>query len=264
MLLEEKVAVVSGVGPGLGQAATHALARQGARVVLAARDAARIEEVAAEVRAEGGDALAVATDLTDADAVAALVAATVEEHGRLDVLVNNAFRMATMQSFTDADLARWRKVYDVNVWGALGLTQACLPHLRDAAARFGDAAVVFVSSMSSRKIRADEGDYASSKGAINTLVRSLAHELGPDGVRVNAVVPGWIGGPNVDLYLQWQAQERGCDPDDVRAEIEAGIPLRRIPPQDEIAHSVVFLASPWAGVITGHLLDVNGGEWSCP
>jgi NAD(P)-dependent dehydrogenase (short-subunit alcohol dehydrogenase family) len=80
-------------------------------------------------------------------------------------------------------------------------------------------------------------------------------------VRVNAVVPGWIGGPNVQVYLEWQAADRGISVDDVRAEIERRIPLRMIPPQDEIANSVVFFASPWSRVITGQMLDVNGGEW---
>ena len=92
-------------------------------------------------------------------------------------------------------------------------------------------------------------------------MKSMAVELGPEQVRVNAVAPGWIGGPSVDVYMQWQADARGLAPDDIRAEIEAEIPLRRIPPQDDIANSVVFFASPWSRVITGQTLDVNGGEY---
>jgi len=89
----------------------------------------------------------------------------------------------------------------------------------------------------------------------------MAVELGPVGVRVNCVAPGWIGGPNVETFIGWESESRGISRDEVRAEIEARIPLRVIPPQDEIAKSVVFFVSPWSRVVTGQTLDVNGGEF---
>jgi NAD(P)-dependent dehydrogenase (short-subunit alcohol dehydrogenase family) len=261
MLLDGKVAIVSGVGPGLGQANARALARQGATVVLAARSADYLEQVQKEIEAAGGRALAVPTNLVDGEQVAALVDRTIDAFGRLDVLVNNAFRMDRGEPFESVDLTYWKKVYEVNVWGALGLTQACVPHLRTAAADRGDASIVFILSMSMRKVRVNEGAYATSKAALRTAVQALALELGPAGVRVNAVAPGWIGGPNVETFITWESQNRDLSPDEVRAEITARIPLGVIPPQDEIAHSVVFFASPWSKVITGQTLDVNGGEW---
>lgn len=261
MLLEGKVAVVSGVGPGLGQANARALARQGATVVLAARNADYLEQVRGEIEAAGGRAVAVPTNIVDADQVEHLVARASDVAGRVDVLVNNAFRMDPMEPFERVELARWRKVHDVNVWGSLGLTQALLPHLRATAAEHGDAAVVFILSMGMRKIRHNEGGYATSKAALRTAVQTLALELGDAHIRVNAVAPGWIGGPSVDVYVQWEAQARRVAEAEIRAEIEARIPLGEIPPQDDIAHSVVFLASPWARCITGQTLDVNGGEF---
>jgi NAD(P)-dependent dehydrogenase (short-subunit alcohol dehydrogenase family) len=261
MLLDGKVAIVSGVGPGLGQANARALAREGATVVLAARSADYLEQMQKEIEQDGGRALAVPTNLVDTEQVAALVARTVDEFGRLDILVNNAFRMDRGEPFETVDLTYWKKVYEVNVWGALGLTQACVPHLRRAAADNGDASIVFILSMSMRKVRLNEGAYSSSKAALRTAVQSLALELGPARIRVNAVAPGWIGGPSVDIFIDWESQQRGITKDDVRAEIEARIPLGLIPPQDDIAHSVVFFASPWSNVITGQTLDVNGGEW---
>ena len=261
MLLEGKVAIVSGVGPGLGQANAHALAREGATVVLAARSADYLDVVRGEIEAAGGRALAVPTNLVDRDSVDALVQRTTSELGQIDVLVNNAFRMDPYQPFEQVDLAKWRKVYDVNVWGALSLTQACIPALKESVAQRGDASIVFILSMSMRKIRAGEGGYSTSKGALHTAMKTLAIELGDSRVRVNAVAPGWIGGPSVDIYLQWQSEARGITPAEVRAEIEAEIPLQQIPPQDDIAHSVVFFASPWSRVITGQTLDVNGGEF---
>ena len=261
MLLDGKVAIVSGVGPGLGQANAHALAREGATVVLAARNAEYLAQVQKEIEAQGGRALAVPANLVDVEAVDALVARTVDEFGGLDILVNNAFRMDRGQPFESAALDYWRKVYEVNVWGALGLTQACVPHLRVAATERGDASIVFILSMSMRKIRPNEGAYSTSKAALRTAVQALALELGPAGVRVNGVAPGWIGGPNVDMFIQWESENRSVEPAVVREEIEARIPLGVIPPQDEIAHSVVFFASPWSKVVTGQTLDVNGGEW---
>jgi NAD(P)-dependent dehydrogenase (short-subunit alcohol dehydrogenase family) len=260
-LLDGKVAIVSGVGPGLGQANAHALAREGATVVVAARSTEYLAQVQDEIEGTGGRALAVPTNLVDPDQAAALVATTMDAFGRLDVLVNNAFRMDRGEPFEAASLEFWRKVYDVNVWGALGLTQACLPHLRDAASAHGDASIVFILSMSMRKIRPNEGAYSTSKAALRTAVQALALELGPARVRVNAVAPGWIGGPNVEVFIQWESQSRGIETGAVREEIEARIPLGVIPPQDEIAHSVVFFASPWSKVVTGQTLDVNGGEY---
>jgi NAD(P)-dependent dehydrogenase (short-subunit alcohol dehydrogenase family) len=261
MLLEGKVAIVSGVGPGLGQANARALAREGATVVLAARNADYLAEVEASIIAAGGHALAVPTNLVDDAQVDALVNRTVEEFGAIDVLVNNAFRMDVMQPFEAVDLVKWRKIFDVNVWGALGLTQACVPHLETAAETRGDASIVFIISMSMRKIRALEGGYSASKAAVQTAAKTMAVELGPKGVRVNCVAPGWIGGPNVETFIQMDAAGRNVSTDVVRAEIESRIPLGVIPPQDDIANSVVFFASPWSCVVTGQTLDVNGGEW---
>jgi NAD(P)-dependent dehydrogenase (short-subunit alcohol dehydrogenase family) len=261
MLLDGKVVIVSGVGPGLGQANARALAREGAAVVLAARNTEYLVEVQREIEAAGGRAVAIPTNLVDGAQVQQLVERSLDTFGRIDALVNNAFRMDTFESFDQVDLAKWRKIFEVNVWGTLGLTQACIPHLKKAAADQGDAAIVFIISMSMRKIRELEGGYSSSKAAIQTAAKTMAMELGPAGVRVNCVAPGWIGGPNVETYIGWESESRGVTRDDVRHEIEANIPLRRIPPQDEIANSVVFFVSPWSRVITGQTLDVNGGEY---
>jgi len=261
MLLQDKVVIVSGVGPGLGQAHARALAREGATVVLAARNAEYLAQVEKEITTAGGRARAIPTNLVDAEQVRALVDGTVDAYGRLYGLVNNAFRMDTFEPFETVDLVKWRKIFEVNVWGALGLTQACLPHLVSAATTHGDSSVVFIISMSMRNIRALEGGYSSSKAAIQTAAKTMAVELGPAGVRVNCVAPGWIGGPNVETFIGWESESRGISRDEVRAEIEGRIPLRVIPPQDEIANSVVFFVSPWSRVITGQTLDVNGGEF---
>lgn len=257
MLLENKVAIVSGVGPGLGRATALALAREGAAVGLAARTEERVQSVAGEIEAMGGRAIPLATNIVDADDCTRAVAKTVDAFGGLDILVNSAFRGDGGASFADADLAKWRKVFEVNVWGSLQLTQAAVPALKQR----GGGSVVFVNSMSARKIRPNEGSYASSKGALLVAVRSLATELGADGIRVNSVIPGWIWGPNVQLYVDWQISERGVTQDEVIAEITEAIPLGFIPPQEDIAEAILFFASDMSRVITGQSLDVNGGEY---
>src|SRR5690242_2579951 len=118
MLLDDKVVIVSGVGPGLGQANARALAREGATVVLAARNADYLAQVETEITGAGGRALAVPTNLVKAEEVQALVDTTVDRFGRLDGLVNNAFRMDSFEPFESVDLTKWRKIFDVNVWGA--------------------------------------------------------------------------------------------------------------------------------------------------
>ena len=196
--------------------------------MLAARSADYLESVRAEIDAAGGRALAVPTNLVERDRVDALVERTVSELGQIDILVNNAFRMDPYQPFEQVDLVKWRKVYDVNVWGALSLTQACIPALKESAAQRGDASIVFILSMSMRKIRAGEGGYSTSKGALHTAMQTLAIELGPSRVRVNAVAPGWIGGPSVDIYLQWQSEAR-CHGRRRARRDRVGDPARRDP-----------------------------------
>ena len=197
MLLEDKVVDRVGGRPG-ARPGQRPGAGPGGRDRRAGGPQRRLPRPGAGARSrrDGGRALAVPTNLVDAEQVAALV----DAHGRRRTaastcLVNNAFRMDTFQPFEAVDLVKWRKIFEVNVWGALGLTQACLPHLKKAAAEHGDASIVFIISMSMRKIRALEGGYSSSKAAVQTAAKTMAVELGPTGVRVNCVAPGWIGGP---------------------------------------------------------------------
>jgi NAD(P)-dependent dehydrogenase (short-subunit alcohol dehydrogenase family) len=255
-LLDGKVCVVSGVGPGLGRQAARALATHGGHIVLAARSQANLDSVLAELQAMGARAMAVPTNIVDGDACARLMAAAAEEFGGVDVLVNNAFRPDVFQGFEDVDLAVWRKIMDVNVFGSLQMTRAALPHLRER----GGGSVVMVASMVARQPQPGQGGYAISKGALLTATRVLAYELGPSNVRVNAVVPGWMAGPSVDIYIDMTSSGRGVEPQVVVDELNARVPLGRIPRDEDVAGSIVYLASDLSAAMTGQALDTNGGE----
>lgn len=256
-LLEGQVAVVTGVGPGLGRATALALGREGAAVVLVARSEERLAEVAAEIEGSGGRALAVPASVTKPEDCERVAREAVAAFGAIDVLVNSAFRGDPFQPVETADLDVWRKIMDVNFFGPALMSRACVPAMRER----GAGSIVMVASQSARKIRPNEAGYAASKAALITLTRSLATELAGDHIRVNAVVPGWIWGPNVQLYVDWQSQSRGIPPSEVVAEITREIPLGEIPPQEDIAESIVFFASGMARMVTGQTLDVNGGEY---
>jgi NAD(P)-dependent dehydrogenase (short-subunit alcohol dehydrogenase family) len=255
-LLAGKVCVVSGVGPGLGRQAARALAAQGGDLVLAARKQPNLDSVLAEVHALGARAIAVPTNIVEVDACARLMAAAAEAFGGVDVLVNNAFRPDVFQSFGDVDLGVWRKIVDVNVFGSLQMTKAALPYMRER----GGGSVVMVASMVARQPQPGQGGYAISKGALLTATRVLAYELGPSNVRVNAVVPGWMAGPSVDIYIDMTSTGRGVEPQVVVDELNARVPLGRIPRDQDVAGSIVYLASDLSAAMTGQALDTNGGE----
>ena len=255
-LLSGKVCVVSGVGPGLGRQAATALAAHGADLVLAARRQSTLDDVLAEVSSLGARAIAVPTDITDPEACARLMAAGVEEFGGIDVLVNNAFRFDAFKSFEEVDLAIWRKIMDTNLFGSLQMTRAAMPAMRER----GGGSVVMVASMVTRQPQPAQGGYAISKGALLTATKVLAYELGPSKIRVNAVVPGWMAGPSVDMYIDMTSKGRGVEPQVVVDELNARVPLGRIPSDGDVAGSIVYLASDLSCAVTGEALETNGGE----
>lgn len=256
MLLQDQVVVVSGIGPGLGRAIALACAREGADVVLAARSADTLDEVADEVRDRGRTATVVPTDVTDADAVAALADRAMEAHGRVDVLCNNAFVQPPLEDLAQATPDTWRQAFEVNLFGAVAVTNAFVPHL----AADGGGSVVFTASMSARRVRRRFAVYSATKSALLTTMQHYANELGPEGIRCNAIVPGYVWGPNLEAWFTWQAHQRGVDPQVVHDEVAAGTALRHLPTSEEVADAAVLLASDLARAVTGVGLDVNAGH----
>ncbi len=257
-LLEGRVVVVAGAGPGLGRSVALACARHGARVVLAARRREALDAIANEIGATGAAAHAVTVDLTTAEGPARLVAAAAERFARLDALVYNAFTMGPMATAGECEPADWREPFEVNVVAAVQTTMAAAPMLASAPS---GGAVVMVNSQAARRSEPRRGPYAASKAALLSAARTLAGELGPQGIRVNSVVPGHIWGESLEAYFQQLAQQRASTPEQVYESVARQTALRRIPTADEIADAVVFLLSSMAGAITGQSLDVNAGNW---
>lgn len=262
MLLQGKTVIVSGVGPGMGQALARIAADEGAHVVLAARNQNFLDAVCADIVAKGGRAIAVACDVADEDQCKTLAQrAAAEFGGRIHGLVNSAYYHGDWTFVDDADPIDMAKAFDVNCLGALRLTRACTPWLRDG------GAVVNVSTMATvRPYGGEHGmelGYAVAKGALNTLTKYMATDLGRVGIRVNACRMGWIHGTPVEEHIAAQVAA-GHAREDVVAGITKDIPIGIIPPEEDCARAVLMMISDYSRVVSGAALDVNGGNWMAP
>lgn len=254
-LLEGKVVVVGGVGPGLGRSICLQSAQAGARVVLAARTESRLKEVAAEITSAGGVALCVPTDITDDCAVERLVETAAGEFGHVDVLVNNAFLVPSMKPLARTDFTHIRDSFDLTVLGGLRMTKAFTEELAKSR-----GAVVMINSMVIRHSEPRYGSYKLAKAALLAMSQTLASELGDRGVRINTVVPGYIWDDQLRWYFGEVAKKYGISREQVYEQTAGKSDLKCLPEPDEVARVVVFLGSDWASAITGQTLDVNCGE----
>jgi 3-oxoacyl-[acyl-carrier protein] reductase len=243
MTLAGKSALVTGGGRGIGRAVSILFGRLGARVAVDyAHDAVAAESTVAEIRATGGEAFAFHADVSDHDAAGRLVAATVERFGGLDVLVVNQgiWKRASIHEMTPQ---QWDETLDVNLRGSYSVchhaTRAMIPR------RAGR--IVLIASTSGQRGEAHYSHYSATKGALISFTKSLASELAPHGIRVNAVAPGWV---MTDMSRDAIANEPASF---------ASIPLGRAAQPEEIAGPVAFLASDLASYVYGEILCVNGG-----
>ena len=251
MMLQDKVVVVLGVGPGVGRSIALASAREGADVVLAARTKSKLDEVAEEVTALGRRALSVPVDLTEPDTGERLASAAMAEFGKVDALVYNALVMPPLKDLMVVDPSAVSAGFDANVIAALRTAQQFVMI----------KSLVFVNSMVVRFSQRTMGPYKMAKSALLAMAGSLATELGPKGIRVNTVAPGNIRGDSLDYYFSYLGHKRGVDPQVIADEWAARSDLRRLVEPDDVANAVVFLSSDMAGAITGQCLDVNCGEY---
>jgi 3-oxoacyl-[acyl-carrier protein] reductase len=241
--LKNRIALVTGASRGIGRATALALAQSGARVAVAARNAAKLAGVVAEITAAGGEAIAVQMDVADAQQVKAGFRQAIEKFGKLDILVNNAAitrdGLAVRMKAED-----WDAVLRTNLTGAHFCAQQAMSVMMRA--RYGR--IINVTSVVAETGNAGQVNYVAAKAGLIGLTRALAVEVASRNITVNAVAPGFIVSPMTDPL-----------PQPVKEELVARVPLGRMGTDVEVAAAIVFLASDEAGYITGTVLDVNGG-----
>ena len=244
MSLKGKTAIVTGGGRDIGRACVMRLATDGANVAINYHSSgAGAESAVAEIEASGGSAFALQGDMTNADDVAALVARTVQRHGNVDVLVHVTGGLVARKTLPELTPEHWQTVMDLNVTSLLHLVRAALPHMGPG------GSIVPIASQAAR----DGGGpgaiaYAASKGAVATMTRGMAKELGPD-IRVNSVCPGMIDTDFHNVFTKDEARRKTAD----------ATPLGREGRSEEVAELVRFLASNDGSFMTGTNLDINGG-----
>ena len=251
-VLEGKAAVITGGGTGLGAAIAHLFAGEGARVVVAGRRLAPLEDVA---RATGGRA--VRADVAVEADVAALMAACDAAFGRLDILVNNAGLSGPIAACEAMDAAEWDARFAVNTRGVMLCIKHALAHLK----RAGAGAIVNVSSRLALYPMATRSAYAASKAAVHAITESVAHEVGRDGIRVNTLVPGAMRTPMTDGLIAERARAEGRTEAEIidEAYIQPAV-LKRWVEVDECARAALYLASDASSAVTGTHLVVDAGR----
>ena len=244
--LAPRTALVTGGSRGIGRATAELLARAGARVAINyARDEGSANGAVREIRAAGGEAIALAGDVSQVEEARQLVRDVVAAWGRLDIIVLNA-GIWDEDVTGRGDVVVWDRTYAINLRGAFLVTDAAAPHLE----KHGGS-IVFVSSTAGQRGEARHSAYAASKGALISYTKSLAAELGPRGIRVNAVAPGWV---DTDMSAPV------LDNPMARAEIEKTIPIGRVASAADIAGPILFLVSDLARHLQGEVVNVNGGS----
>lgn len=259
MLLKDKVTIVSGIGPGLGVKLAQEAARQGAKVVLLARTASKLDEAEELILKENPHCqlLKTAADISNEEEVKRAVESTMQRFGRIDALINSAYHGGLQGLFEGSDLKGWEQTFRVNLFGSLTITKEVLPVMK----KQGKGAVVMVNTMTVRKPMLSQIDYASSKAALASAAAHLALEYGPAGIRVNSAFMGWMWGPAVEGHVKHQADTLKVPEEVIKAEIAKMHALNIIPTDTECAKPVIFLASDYSSMMTGASIDVNGGAY---
>jgi NAD(P)-dependent dehydrogenase (short-subunit alcohol dehydrogenase family) len=257
MLLDGRVVLIAGSGPGLGATTARAVLREGGHAVLADR-LDHVDALRAELDPSGTRSAAVRGDISDPAACEELVQTAANHFGRLDALVNVAAVDKVFGGLMSGSLDDWDLAAGVNVKGTLQMTRAAVPLMEST----GGGAVVFIGSIGS-VLQDDQFEmmaYGATKAAMVTAAWYLARELGPRGIRVNTVAPGYKWGPVLEDALRVQAEALGVAIDAIVTPIRDSLALRHIPTDADVANAIVFFCSDLATAITGQTLFVDGGQ----
>jgi NAD(P)-dependent dehydrogenase (short-subunit alcohol dehydrogenase family) len=245
--LSGKVALITGASRGIGEAIALAFSQAGARVVLASRKQADLDNVASRIREAGGEALAVAAHTGEPAAIAEAVERTISTYGGIDILVNNAATNPHFGPILTAEESQWDKILDVNLKGYFRMVKACVPSMQSR----GGGKIINMASVAGLEPQPMMGVYSVSKAAVLMLTKVLAVELAADNIQVNAIAPGFVK-TRFSAAL-WQNPQ-------INEAVTNSIPQKRMAEPEEIAGMAVYLASPASSFVTGAVFSIDGGQ----
>jgi len=245
--LEGKVAVITGSSRGIGEAIATHMADEGAKVVLVSRKIEGLEEVAKKITSRGGDATPIAYHVGHAEARRDMLDRTLDRYGKVDILVNNAATNPHFGPMLSIDWGAWDKTFEVNVKGYFAMTQLVVDHLKERRAR---GSIINVASVMGMMAAPLQGVYGMTKAAVISMTRTLAMELGTDGIRVNAIAPGLIETKFAQVLVE---------NDEFRSMVVDRTAVKRVGQPQDIAGAAVFLASDEADYLTGDVMVIDGG-----
>ena len=255
MKLTNQSAIVTGAGRGIGKEIALRLAREGANVLLASRDEQALDRVAEQIRELGQQAVVLQTDVSDESQVTAMADLAIRQFRRIDILVNNAGAVGPTAPLAKLSRAEWDQVISVNLTGPFLCSRAVIPHMIAQ----GSGVIINIASIAGKLAYALRSPYAVSKWGLLGLSRTLAQELGPSNVRVNAICPGPTSGDRMNTVIAGRARELERPVEEVERAYVEGTALKRMVDPAHIASAVVFLASKEGGSITGEAIDITCG-----
>jgi NAD(P)-dependent dehydrogenase (short-subunit alcohol dehydrogenase family) len=261
MRLQNKAAIITGGGQGIGRAIALAFAAEGASVVLAARTLAHLEATADEIKAQGGKAKAIQTDIMDENQIEQMVAQTVKTYGKLDILVNNSGISGPTARVVDMDLAKWNEVLAIDLTGSM----LCAKHALKQMIPQQSGCIINIVSEGGRGGDGRSGyplrsPYCCAKAGLIGLTETLAIEVGEYNIRVNAVSPAAVRGERINNVVKARAKAAGVPLEEVMGKLVENYSLKRPAEESEVAAAAVFLASEDASAVTGQTLVTNCGQ----
>ena len=261
MRLQDKVAIITGGGKGIGRAISSAFAAEGASVVMAARTRSVLEEAAEEIQSQGGDAKAIQTDITDEKQIERMVGETIKTYSRIDILVNNSGIAGPTARVVDLDLAAWNEVFAIDLTGAMLCAKHVLKHMIPQKS----GVIINIVSEGGRSGDGRSGypmrsPYCCSKAGLIALTETLSIEVGEFNIRVNAISPAAVRGERIINVVKGRAEATGLPFEEVMGTLVENYSLKRPAEESEIAAAAVFLASDESSAITGQTLITNCGQ----
>ncbi|HJU28908.1 MAG TPA: SDR family oxidoreductase [Candidatus Binataceae bacterium] len=254
--LNEKAAIITGGGYGIGREIALAYARAGMRIALAARSQGPLDETRAAIERTGAKAIAVQADVAKEADCQRMVDETVKAFGGVDILVNNAGIAGPTKRVTDMTLAEWREVLDINITGAWLASRAAIP----AMVKRGGGNILMISSGAGRRGYPLRSPYAASKWAMIGLTQTLAGEWGPSGIRVNCICPGAVEGDRIERVIRARAEAMKASYEDVRRGFTSSAAMQRMVTEEEVARVALFLVGDLSSGVTGQTINVDAGS----